>query len=261
MTPPTNVFTRFATVAALLCTSTAGALAATSDAAQRERVTASTGYQAGAHDRTDPVRSKHGADESLVADKYLADGVPASKARSSDQHSASYSGFWIYDAWVELYFDVDGDGFFSGIDVTFDADTDYFAADVYARLYLSLEGGPWILYYTTDVFTLLGTSGDDDYTVETDLVDGYPTGYYDVLIELYDYEYDELVASFGPYESSALVELPLEDESRDVGIIASPAPPVSLSSGGGGSAGLLTLLAATLLFRLSKTALSARASS
>ncbi|MEL7448723.1 MAG: choice-of-anchor H family protein [Pseudomonadota bacterium] len=212
-----------------------------------ERISSSTGYVSGTRLLTEPELSSQRADAITVPDKYLDGGVPASKARNLVQQNSVYSGFWVYDARTELFFDFDGDGFFTGLDVTFDADTDYVAADVYARLYLSLEGGPWILYYTTDVFTLLGTSGSDDYTVQTDLVDGYPTGYYDVLIELYDRDFDELVAVYGPVENLSLFELPLEDEAADAGIITAPAPPVSVSSGGGGSTGIVALLSAAAL--------------
>ena len=230
-------------IAGLAALPTAQSQAASSE----ERVSASTGYVSGTRLLAEPEISSQRADATTVPDKYVDGGVPSSKARNLVQHNSVYSGFWIYDARTELYFDFDGDGFFTGLDVTFDADTDYVAADVYARLYLSLEGGPWILYYTTDVFTVVGTSGSDDYTVQTDLVDGYPTGYYDVLIELYDRDFDELVAVYGPVENLSLFELPLEDEAADAGIITAPAPPVSVSSGGGGSTGVIALLMATAL--------------
>ena len=93
---------------------------------------------------------------------------------------------WFYDAWVDLYADVDNDGYYSGIDLTFDADTIYSVAEVYAVVYLSYELGPWNEYAVTEDFTILGSSGTDEYFIETDLVAGYPTGDYDILIELFD---------------------------------------------------------------------------
>ena len=53
--------------------------------------------------------------------------------------SADYS---IYDASVALLQDDDADGFHHRFEVRFDADTYFFSADVYARLYLSYQGGP-----------------------------------------------------------------------------------------------------------------------
>jgi hypothetical protein len=60
--------------------------------------------------------------------------------------------FRIYDAQTVLSGDDDEDGFFHRFRVTFDADVDHGDAFVYARLYLSFEGGPWNHYFTTDVF-------------------------------------------------------------------------------------------------------------
>ena len=72
----------------------------------------------------------------------------------------------------------------------------------------------------------------------TRLLDGYPSGYYDVLIELYDADYDLLVVNYGPYEDRDLAVLPLEDSDRDSAWDS--------GTGGGGAAGagiwLLALL-------------------
>lgn len=179
-------------------------------------------------------------------------GAPASKQRGAVSRSLG-SGFYIYDAQVTLYYDDDFDGHFYGLDVAFDADTDFFAADVYARLYLSYEGGPWEEYFTTDYFTIFGASGLDDYVVETELFVGYPTGYYDVLIELYD-DFGDFVASFGPEDTSELSVLPLEDQQKDAPVIETIV--VSGSSGGGGASGIpeLLLLGLFALLRVRRVA-------
>ncbi|TFG41009.1 MAG: GlyGly-CTERM sorting domain-containing protein [Chromatiales bacterium] len=147
--------------------------------------------------------------------------------------------FWIYDASVELYSDLDRDGYYAGIDLTFDADTVYSVADVYAVLYLSYDFGPWNEYAYTEDFTIFGASGDDEYFVETELVSGYPTGDYDILIELFDVYDGSYVASFGPEDSSQLSYLPLEDTSRDT----PQTTVVVIDNGGGGSLSLLGLFA------------------
>ena len=146
--------------------------------------------------------------------------------------------FWIYDASVELFDDWDRDGYYVGIDLTFDADTVYPAADVYAVIYLSYDFGPWNEYSSTDDFTIFGASGSDEYSVETELVSGYVTGDYDILIELFDAYDGSFVASFGPEDSPELSFLPLEDAGRDT----PPGTTVIVNEGGGGSSGLLGLL-------------------
>ncbi|MEM7563596.1 MAG: choice-of-anchor H family protein, partial [Pseudomonadota bacterium] len=66
---------------------------------------------------------------------------------------------------------------------------------VYAKLYLSREGGPWRQYFTTDLFSIYEDDFIDAYEVETELVDGYTPGYYDVLIEIYSLDHAFMVTS------------------------------------------------------------------
>ena len=157
--------------------------------------------------------------------------------------------FWFYDAIVDIYSDLDRDGYYSGISVTFDVDTIYTVADVYAVIYLSYELGPWNELTDTDDFTIYGASGDDEYFIETELVSGYPTGSYDVLIELFDIFDGSFVASIGPEDSSELSYLPLEDVGRDTPYSTTT---VVVTDGGGGSLswmGLLALLGVTAALR------------
>ena len=149
--------------------------------------------------------------------------------------------FWFYDVDVQLFSDFDHDGYYFGIDLLFDADTTYGAADVYAVLYLSYEYGPWNEYAETEDFTLFGTISSDDYVVETELVSGYPTGDYDILIELFDAYDGTYLASFGPEDTSELSLLPLEDSTRDTPAGGQTQVVVN-SGGGGGSTGWLFLL-------------------
>jgi len=148
--------------------------------------------------------------------------------------------FWFYSADVVLFTDNDRDGYFAGIDLLFDADTVYSRAEVYAVVYLSLEGGTWTEYAETDNFIINGTSGTDEYVIVTDLVSGYPTGSYDILIELFDTFDNSFVADIGPDNTSELAFLPLEDANRDAPGV-SPQPVVINHGSGGGSADVWTL--------------------
>ena len=103
--------------------------------------------------------------------------------------------FEIYDADVALISDIDGDGYHHVINVYFDVDVSYDDATVYAKLYLSREGEPWSQYYTTDLFSIYGDDYADAYEVETELLEGYPPGYYDVLVEIYSLDHAYMVAS------------------------------------------------------------------
>lgn len=153
--------------------------------------------------------------------------------------SAPNIDFWFYTADVVLFNDRDGDGYYHGIDLLFDADTIYSYAEVYAVAYLSLDGGPWNEYAVTDTFSISGTDVDDEYVIVTELVSGYPTGSYDLLIELFDADNGLFLASYGPADSSALSFLALEDAGRDP---AQATTTVIVKERGGGSIGWLTFL-------------------
>ncbi|MEM9171803.1 MAG: choice-of-anchor H family protein [Pseudomonadota bacterium] len=187
------------------------------------------------------VADKQGRDDSDALQR------PASKPRAGTGQARKGGAavsesinrdFWIYDASVALRDDLDGDGFFTRVELTFDADTVYTGASVYAVLYLSLEGGDWVEYGETDYFNIYGAGGGDEYYFDTDLVSGFPPGYYDILIELYDDFDNSLVAVYGPENDIDLFELPLESVGRD----GPAAPIVVASSEGGGAAGIIGLL-------------------
>lgn len=127
--------------------------------------------------------------------------------------------FSIYSAGVELLSDIDGDGFHHRLNVIFDVDVNYDAATVYAKLYLSREGGPWVQYADTDLFDIYSDDIADTYEVTTELIEGYPPGYYAVLIEVYSLNDSYMVASEiidKHYLGSSVM---LEDLQRDEVIV------------------------------------------
>jgi len=160
-------------------------------------------------------------------------GKPGSGVQSG---SSGSNDFWFYSVDLVLFGDDDRDGYFYGIDLLFDADTVWSSADVYAVLYLSFEGGPWNEYAVTADFRINGTSGDDEYVVVTELQSGYPTGSYDILVELFDSVTGEYLAGIGPEETSELGYLALEDFQLDAPVVVRPVA-VSHGHGGGGAAG------------------------
>ena len=167
----------------------------------------------------------------------------SAKTGSSSLRSMEHE-FWFFWADVVLFGDDDHDGYFYGIDLLFDADTIFEEADVYAVLYVSLEGGPWNEYHVTDTFRIFGATSEDEYVVVTELETGYPRGSYDLLIELYDTFDGSFVASFGPVDTSELAFLPLEDFRRDDPNFD---PPAHGHRQGGGAVDLL-LMGVLVLF-------------
>lgn len=169
------------------------------------------------------------------------------KAEARLSQSANVD-FWFYAVDVELFNDNDGDGYYHGIDLWFDADTYYEVAEVYAVVYLSLDGGPWNEYAVTDDFVLTGTASDDDYNIVTELVSGYPTGSYDILIELFDAFDSTFIAWIGPDDTPELAFLSLEDIDRDV-IVEQPEVVVvnNNHNHGGGASSVMFILFLALL--------------
>ena len=147
--------------------------------------------------------------------------VLKSKSSNTIQKTNSnyYADFSIYSAVSFLHDDYDGDGFYQTFSVTFDADiysyTDNPYGEVYALLYLSKNGGPWTHYFTTDTFIIEGESDLDEYEVISTFVSGYTTDHYDVLIDLYQVGYSDVVSSLSSDDTDALYALPIESAEYD----------------------------------------------
>lgn len=170
---------------------------------------------------------------------------PTSLARSR-----SFVDYSIYGALSVLQDDYDNDGFYQTFSVIFDADIISYNAnqfsEVYALLYISKNGRPWTHYYTTNNFVIQGDTDLDEYEVITTFLSGYSTDYYDILIDLYQEGYNDIVATYSSDDSNALYALPLESADYDEPYIE------VIEINRGGSFSIITLLLFLLiyLFRL-----------
>jgi len=147
--------------------------------------------------------------------------------------TARHSGStWIYSADIQLTSDPDLDGHYSGFSINIDVDTLSPALPVYAVLYLSYQNGPWNEYLVSGNFTVSGSVSSDAIFIETTLEQGYPSGHYDHLIEIYDAGTHGLLTSYGPNQSSFHVGLAFEGNLHEgIGVTTS----VALSFTGTGS--------------------------
>ncbi|MBA6341369.1 choice-of-anchor H family protein [Colwellia sp. MB02u-10] len=138
--------------------------------------------------------------------------------------AGSYHSFSIYSGYSELILDIDEDGYYQRFSVTFDADILSSMANeqavVYADLYLSRNGGPWVLYYSSDDFVITGEDSEDEFEVITQLDSGYVADHYDVLIDLYEVGFSAVVATYSASNTNALYALPLESSDYDPEYIA-----------------------------------------
>ncbi|HTE40664.1 MAG TPA: choice-of-anchor H family protein [Steroidobacteraceae bacterium] len=180
-----------------------------------------------------PMKAPDAGRVSNYSGTHLKAGMPANSAktsralaakaapiyRSADKSmSARAAYFRLYDASRILRTDRDQDGHYSEFRIRFDADASFGDALVYARLYIRRVGdtGNWRLYHETEDFWIYSQSGSDDYYVDTVLDEGFATGNYDVLVDLYESGYSGIVATLGPADSAALEFLPLEEVGLDV---------------------------------------------
>ncbi|REL26283.1 hypothetical protein DXX93_06590 [Thalassotalea euphylliae] len=164
------------------------------------------------------TRADHQAKKSLAQ-------LPSSKQQSKQKIEVKAARsfrqeFSIFDGFTQLFDDIDADGFFRTFSVTFDADVYTYngvnEALVYADIYLRRDGGAWEYFYTTDDFLIVGESTADEYQVLSTLATGYQPDHYDVLIDLYQVGYSDIVATYSSDESSSLYALPLESENFDI---------------------------------------------
>ena len=164
-----------------------------------------------------------------------------------------YGEVAIYDVSTELISDFDYDGYFHRYSVVIDVDTIFHSSYIYAELFLSYEGGPWNYYASSDNYLIHGDSELDTFIIETELADGYPAGYYDLRIEIYDAETGAWLTSVGPYDDTSLSVLPLEDSYFDSPREAAWYPvetEIVVASHGGSNSWLMLSLPLLLIIRL-----------
>lgn len=182
--------------------------------------------------------STHSYPSPMIADK--AGNDPIRKPAAVRQINSHNYNFWINQASVRLNTDHDHDGHYSSFTLTVDVDTHLVAPAVYAVLYLSLTDNNWIEYAVSSNFTVRGSGSFDAFTIDADLDSGYPSGYYNHYIEIYDAYTHDFLIGHGPGESSAFYGLPIESSYHDNRFVLSS--DITLSFTGTGSLGLPLLL-------------------
>jgi hypothetical protein len=200
--------------------------------------------------RADIINSNVNSNKlSIPPSKSLSKGKVLAQSRSHN----NYPDFAIYGATTLLQDDYDSDGFYQTFSVSFDADivsyTHNQLGEVYALLYISNNGGPWTHYYTTDDFIIEGETDLDEYEVITTFLSGYSTDHYDILIDLYQVGYSDIVASYSSDDSNALYALSLESADYDEPYEAPYIEVVEISHGGSFSIVILLLFLLIYFFR------------
>lgn len=174
------------------------------------------------------------------------------QAFKSDEVQLKHNDYSLFDASTLLLYDEDGDGYHHEFSVTIDVDTLFEHSVIYADLYLSYQGGPWIYYASSNVMDIYSDEYDDTFSIETKLVNGYPTGYYDMKINVYDAQTDQYLLSYDHHNDDSLYAIPLEDSNRDSYYHYESDLVVSHGTGSNDWLGLLMLFSLLIKFRFKK---------
>lgn len=189
-------------------------------------------------------------------------GDSSTEVDSTHQHVHYLDdGAWVNDIGTLLYHDDDGDGYFSGLSLSIDADSEYASYNVYAIIEISgtsdnSTGYQTELLHTTLPFNVYGRSATDEYRVDIDLVRNYSPGIYDLQVLLVDAHDNRVLDVVDAYDFRNLSSLPLE--STDNQTVAPPVtvPPqnapnddivVTEYAGSSGAAFILLLLMGALI--------------
>ncbi len=120
--------------------------------------------------------------------------------------------FWIYDSFVSLTADIDYDGYYSSFELEFDVDTIYESAPIYAVIYTATSD-EFTPFYTTNIYNINGDNTRDAIIIENNLVTGFPSNDYELMIVIYDADTDEIVAVSDGTDDADLAFLSLESEN------------------------------------------------
>ena len=149
-----------------------------------------------------------------------------------------YWNIRLTDVDLDVLIDDDGDAYYQGFRVSLDFAVDAGSAWLYTRMYISYEGGPWNDLHRSREFHVSSLDTVNAFEMTTLLDNGYPTGYYDIRLDLFDADTGRWLFSYGPYDALAFSSLPLEDQWRDHSpSVYNPSLDYDVSLHGGGSLG------------------------
>ena len=172
---------------------------------------------------------------------------------------------WLNEVGTLLFNDSDGDGYFSSLSLSLDADTEFSSVDVYATIDIQSALSPNRFFnerlHTTQPFTVYGRSLADEYRVDIDLVSNYSPDIYDLQITLVDAYSHDILDRVDAQVFRNLSSLSLESQDNvDVFVPVNNRPvrpgndSVRVEEFAGSSgAGLLSLFLGALILRSRRT--------
>ncbi|MFK8079088.1 MAG: choice-of-anchor H family protein [Granulosicoccus sp.] len=156
----------------------------------------------------------------LAASLFALPGGSAAAEAPAATTSSNLIGFhsddraWINDVGALLSADVDGDGYFSALSLSIDADSSYSQYEVYLIIDIADEFNQVEPFHTTRRFDVFGRSFSDEYRIDIDLVQNYPPGIYDLSVLLVDAHDNRVLDQVSANDFRNLRGLPLESEDN-----------------------------------------------
>lgn len=171
------------------------------------------------------------------------DNLPLESLDNDVSYNSHYS---FHEVSVNLKKDNDNDGFYQTFTLNVDADNTSSSRQVIAKIFIKSTTSSWRNLYTSQRFTLAGTTSGDLQHWDFDMLSGYRADTYQLKVELYDATSDQLLLATNSGDYPQLRHLKFEDASNDVRS-NNPQPPNNnggnkkTSSSGSGSLNIFTL--------------------
>ena len=172
---------------------------------------------------------------------------------------------WLSEVGTLLFNDSDGDGYFSGLSLSLDVDSEFSSVDVYATIDIQSALSPNRFFnerlHTTRTFTVYGRILSDEYRVDIDLISNYSPDIYDLQISLVDAYSHEILDRVDAQDFRNLSSLSLESQDNEDVFVPVNNRPVRPSNdsvrveefAGSGGPALLALFLLALILRIKRT--------
>lgn len=122
---------------------------------------------------------------------------------------------WLAEINTNLYQDVDRDGYYQNFELTFDLDTRFSRQDVFVEVWIEGSTFNQQRIFTSNVITLSGDSSLDSQQINIQLIDDYPTDYYQLELVIIDAHSRSVIFTIDQYHSNQLQNLALESQRYD----------------------------------------------
>lgn len=130
-------------------------------------------------------------------------------------HDYNQVGVWLAQINTSTYQDLDRDGFYQNLGISFDLDTSAEYREVFVEVWLDSPSGNQQLIYTSDIIGLTGDSTLDAQQIAIQFIDDLQQNYYQLEVVIIDVETAATIFSLGQYDSLQLQDLALEGQRSD----------------------------------------------